>query len=279
MAYRRLLLPLLGTDAGRAALATAFVAARIWRAHVHALHVRVDPRDVAPLAGEGLSGAMIEEMMAVTEKEAAERAKGADAQFRVWLAENGIADTSDPQAAFTAAAVTADCAVVTGREEDVLAQEARLAEFGPVAAAADKIAARLAAARSGATPAEIAEDSSRRKMDELWLLLDQCGDDNELRLKTLREISNASRDLLTRERGELAAARADLDRRRTELAETEAARKAELAAELAAKDAEIEKLQAELAAMIARFEAAGQAKGFTPELIAQIKGIYGIKPA
>jgi nucleotide-binding universal stress UspA family protein len=133
MAYRRLLLPLLGTDAGRAALATAFVAARIWRAHVHALHVRVDPRDVAPLAGEGLSGAMIEEMMAVTEKEAAERAKGADAQFRVWLAENGIADTSDPQAAFTAAAVTADCAVVTGREEDVLAQEARLADLVVVA--------------------------------------------------------------------------------------------------------------------------------------------------
>lgn len=129
MAYRRLLLPLLGTGAGRAALATAFLAARVWRAHVHAVHVRVDPRDVAPLAGEGLSGAMIEEMMAVTEKESAERAKGADAQFRQWLAENGIADTSDPAAAFTASAVTADCVVVTGREEDVLAQEARLADL------------------------------------------------------------------------------------------------------------------------------------------------------
>jgi nucleotide-binding universal stress UspA family protein len=129
MAYRRLLLPLMGTEAGRAALATAFVVARIWRSHVHALHVKVDPRDVAPLAGEGLSGAMIEEMMAVTEKESAQRARGADAQFRQWLAENGIADIADPQAAFTAAAVTADCDVVTGREEDVLAQEARLADL------------------------------------------------------------------------------------------------------------------------------------------------------
>jgi nucleotide-binding universal stress UspA family protein len=129
MAYRRLLLPLMGTEAGRAALATAFAVARIWRSHVHALHVKVDPRDVAPLAGEGLSGAMIEEMMAVTEKESAQRAKGADAQFRQWLAENGIADISDPQAAFTAAAVTADCAVMTGREEDVIAQEARLADL------------------------------------------------------------------------------------------------------------------------------------------------------
>ena len=47
--------------------------ARAWNAHVLALHVRVDSRDVAPLAGEGLSGAMIEEMMSATEKESAER--------------------------------------------------------------------------------------------------------------------------------------------------------------------------------------------------------------
>ena len=61
MAYRRLLLPLTGTASGEAALATALMVARIWNAHVHCLHVRVDARDVAPLAGEGLSGAMIEE--------------------------------------------------------------------------------------------------------------------------------------------------------------------------------------------------------------------------
>ena len=74
MAYRRLLLPLTGTAAGEAALATALIVARIWSAHVHCLHVRVDARDVAPLAGEGLSGAMIEEMMAATERESGERA-------------------------------------------------------------------------------------------------------------------------------------------------------------------------------------------------------------
>ncbi|MEN0075451.1 MAG: universal stress protein, partial [Paracraurococcus sp.] len=74
MAYRRLLLPLTGTASGEAALATALMVARIWNAHVHCLHVRVDARDVAPLAGEGLSGAMIEEMMAATERESGERA-------------------------------------------------------------------------------------------------------------------------------------------------------------------------------------------------------------
>ena len=71
MAYRRLLVPLTGTAVGEAALATALMVARMWDAHVHCLHVRVDARDVAPLAGEGLSGAMIEEMMAATERESA----------------------------------------------------------------------------------------------------------------------------------------------------------------------------------------------------------------
>ena len=41
MPYRKLLLPVIGTEAGEAAITTAFVAARIWRAHVHGLHVRI----------------------------------------------------------------------------------------------------------------------------------------------------------------------------------------------------------------------------------------------
>ena len=81
MGYRRLLLPLTGTASGEAALATALIAARAWGAHVHCLHVRVDARDVAPLAGEGLSGAMIEEMMAATERESGERADRVKALF------------------------------------------------------------------------------------------------------------------------------------------------------------------------------------------------------
>ena len=81
MAIRKLLLPLTGTAAGEAALATALNVARIWNAHVTALHVRVDSRDVAPLAGEGLSGAMIEEMMSATEKESAERAHAVRGMF------------------------------------------------------------------------------------------------------------------------------------------------------------------------------------------------------
>src|SRR5258707_15319893 len=87
MAIRKLLLPLTGPAAGAAALPTCLMIARLWNAHVLALRVRGDSRDVAPLAGEGLSGAMIEEMMSATEKESSERARAGRSMFDRFVAE------------------------------------------------------------------------------------------------------------------------------------------------------------------------------------------------
>ena len=126
MAIRKLLLPLTGTAAGEAAVTTALMAARRWNAHVTALHVRVDSRDVAPLAGEGLSGAMIEEMMSATEKESSQRAHAVRAMFERFVGDHGVtvgearAGLDHPTASFAA---------VTGREEDIVAQQARLADL------------------------------------------------------------------------------------------------------------------------------------------------------
>ncbi|MBV9251366.1 MAG: universal stress protein [Acetobacteraceae bacterium] len=126
MAIRKVLLPLTGTAAGEAALTTALMIARIWNAHVTCLHVRVDSRDVAPLAGEGLSGAMIEEMMAATEKESSERAHAVRTMFDRFVARHEVVvaearpNTNMPTASF---------ASVTGREEDLVAQQARLADL------------------------------------------------------------------------------------------------------------------------------------------------------
>src|SRR5580692_9067475 len=126
MAIRKLLLPLTGTAAGESALATALTVARIWNAHVTALHVRVDSRDVAPLAGEGLSGAMIEEMMSATEKESTERAHAVRSMFERFVAQHEVAVAeARPNAGFA----TASFAAVTGREEDLVAQQARLADL------------------------------------------------------------------------------------------------------------------------------------------------------
>lgn len=126
MAIRKILLPLTGTAAGEAALATALVIARRWNAHVLALHVRVDSRDVAPLAGEGLSGAMIEEMMSATEKESSERAQAVRIMFERFVQRHDVVvQDAHPSSQHASASF----ASVTGREEDIVAQQARLADL------------------------------------------------------------------------------------------------------------------------------------------------------
>jgi nucleotide-binding universal stress UspA family protein len=116
MAIRKLLLPLTGTATGD----------RRWNAHITALHVRVDSRDVAPLAGEGLSGAMIEEMMSATERESSERAHAVRAMFERFVANHNV---TVAEARPGLDHPTASFASVTGREEDIVAQQARLADL------------------------------------------------------------------------------------------------------------------------------------------------------
>jgi nucleotide-binding universal stress UspA family protein len=126
MPIRKILLPLTGTGAGEAALTAALMTARAYDAHVTALHVRVDSRDVAPLAGEGLSGAMIEEMMAATEKESSDRAHAVRAMFDRFVAEH---DVIVAEARPCSDHATASFAAVTGREDDLVAQLGRLADL------------------------------------------------------------------------------------------------------------------------------------------------------
>ena len=126
MPIRKLLLPLTGTAAGEAALTTSLMIARRFNAHVTALHVRVDSRDIAPLAGEGLSGAMIEEMMSATEKESGDRAHAVRSMFERFVARHEVT-VSEPRPGLDHP--TASFASVTGREEDIVAQQARLADL------------------------------------------------------------------------------------------------------------------------------------------------------
>ncbi|ONG51326.1 universal stress protein UspA [Pseudoroseomonas deserti] len=132
MAYRRLLLPLTGTAAGEAALNTALMVARMWNAHVHCLHVRVDARDVAPLAGEGLSGAMIEEMMAATERESGERAGRVRALFERFVQGRDVTIALSAESALKTEGPTLSFESIAGREEDVVAQQSRLYDMAVV---------------------------------------------------------------------------------------------------------------------------------------------------
>jgi nucleotide-binding universal stress UspA family protein len=130
MAIRKILLPLAGIASAPGALTTALMLAERWRAHLHALHVRTDTRDVAPLAGEGLSGAMIEEMMASTEKDGNTEAASLLALFTTQTTTRNIA-VGAPVRAETGAvrAASARFSSIVGREEELVAGEARLSDL------------------------------------------------------------------------------------------------------------------------------------------------------
>ncbi len=126
MTIRKIVVPLAGSVADETALATALIAAERFGAHVAGVHVRADSRDVAPLAGEGLSGAMIEEMMAATDREGARRSEAVRAMFERVVTKHLV--TSGPSKAGIGRA-TASFSVLVGREEDMVARLARLADL------------------------------------------------------------------------------------------------------------------------------------------------------
>jgi len=78
------------TPAFEMALASAVELGRTFGAHLDVLHVRSDPIDYLPLAGEGLSALMIEEIKKAAEKALRARERKARAAYDRLLAETGV---------------------------------------------------------------------------------------------------------------------------------------------------------------------------------------------
>jgi nucleotide-binding universal stress UspA family protein len=122
LTYRKLLLPLSDTPCGHAALRLGVALARQFGAHLAGVVVRVDVRSVAPLAGEGLSGAMIEDMMAATERESSDRAAALESLFDTVMRESGLTPGRTEGPCFAVERVT-------GRDEDMIPAMAMLADL------------------------------------------------------------------------------------------------------------------------------------------------------
>ena len=125
MAIRRILVPFAATEASGKALDAAFAVARALDAHVSVLHVRPDPQATVPLLGEGVSGAMVEELITLTEREAATHAREAHSRFEARRAEAGLDIVERPAAHGT----SVRWLEVTGREDDATVREGRLADL------------------------------------------------------------------------------------------------------------------------------------------------------
>ena len=126
MSVRKFLLPVSSSASAEAALHAGLMLAKMWNAHLQVLHIRADSRDIVPIAGEGLSGAMIEEMMSATERESGSRALSLRELFYAVTKEQVVAvgdalpGRNEPSASFT---------TLTGREDQLIAHQARLSDL------------------------------------------------------------------------------------------------------------------------------------------------------
>ena len=125
MTYRKILVPVDGSDAARTALDTAFVVAGVFGSHVQGLHVRIDPTEAIPFVGEGMSGALMQELIEVTERESAVRAAAARAMFDAIRQTTGMPSIHCP----ATAGPSASWLEQSGREEEIVVRHGRLSDL------------------------------------------------------------------------------------------------------------------------------------------------------
>ncbi len=141
MDIRKILVPVTGTDGGRPGLDAAFRIARFLDAHVEGLHARRNARDALAYVGEGMTGAMIEELIATAEQESAALAQRARRDFAEACDAAGFEQT---EARRRDDKPTAHLRLETGRADEIISLAARVADMVVIARPAgdDDIALR-----------------------------------------------------------------------------------------------------------------------------------------
>ncbi|WP_044562646.1 universal stress protein [Azospirillum sp. B4] len=135
MSYRKILTVLTGGAGDRAALAAAFALGTSVAgpsadsAHVLGLVPNPDPREAVPALGEGVSGALVEQIMAMVEQESANHRTRARQTFDAAVTAAGAASADQPGTR----GLTAQFREVVGSQEDVAVVQARLADIAVMA--------------------------------------------------------------------------------------------------------------------------------------------------
>lgn len=124
MSIKVILVPVSGATS-RSPLELAVATGRKFGAHLDLLHVRPDPRNMIPYVGEGMSGALIEEVMTAAEREAGDRAVTARALFERYVTREGIRLDGVPGESGVSASWREDA----GREDEAVAVNGRFADL------------------------------------------------------------------------------------------------------------------------------------------------------
>ena len=125
MRLKVILVPVNGVDEAAVPLAMAIRMARAADARVECVHAALDPQASVPYFGEGMTGAMVEDVMNAIAREEEQRGKRAREQVEAACKASGVemATTTD-RPGF--AVVYAEQIV---REEDLISQQGRLADL------------------------------------------------------------------------------------------------------------------------------------------------------
>jgi nucleotide-binding universal stress UspA family protein len=126
MPIKSILVPMNAVQSDRGTLDLALTVARPTNAHIRAVFVRPDPRDVAVYGGLGAEGVGIGRIMDQIEKEGAEYAARAHKDFEAWCARNDLSEFTKARAA---AHVSADWRDETGSADQTIARLGGLADL------------------------------------------------------------------------------------------------------------------------------------------------------
>ena len=125
MSISKILVTASGTDDGLGAVETALLVARRFDAHVEVVNVRRNPRDAVAFMTEGMTGAVIEEIITTAEQDIERRAGFASDSLKQLAEKHGVDITTLPPRRGLSIAFIQD----EGREDEVIAERGRLSDL------------------------------------------------------------------------------------------------------------------------------------------------------
>jgi nucleotide-binding universal stress UspA family protein len=126
MSIRIILTPLFGDETDAAAAHAAFAVTRRFDAHVEGLFARIDPLDMIPIVGEGISPVVIDDLTRAAAAEMDKRASAAKGHFEAARTAAGASLAERPPAP---GGTSARWTEITGRREEVIARKARVSDL------------------------------------------------------------------------------------------------------------------------------------------------------
>lgn len=126
MSIRTLLAPLFGSPADALALDAGLRLAGRFEAHLTALFVAIDPRDAIPIVGEGVSPAIIEQLVQATQAEMDRQRATAKAAFEAACTNAKVALADEPPGSRVASAGWNEA---VGRRDEIVPRRARASDL------------------------------------------------------------------------------------------------------------------------------------------------------